>query len=180
MPHHDRRHFLAALAAAGLSAIPGGRLLAAPAGRSARMLDFVHAHTGETLSLPWLVGGAAQPEAQAEADRFLRDFRTGDVHPIDPALLDLLAAVRARLGTAAPFQVLSGYRSRATNEMLRRTRGGQAANSLHLRGRAVDLRIPGIPLSRLRQAGLGLRLGGVGYYPASGFVHLDTGAVRRW
>ncbi len=174
-----RRAFLASLAALGASAVPGRRLLALGRPADVRPLDLVHAHTGETLSLAWVLGGA-DTGLQAQVDRFLRDFRTGEVRPIDPALLDLLAAVRGRLGTGEPFRVISGYRSRATNEMLRRTRGGQAASSLHLVGRAVDLSVPGVPLSRLRDAGLALALGGVGYYPASGFVHLDTGRVRRW
>ena len=176
----SRRAFLASLAAFGASVVPGGRLLAYPGPADVHALDLVHAHTGEALSLPWVMGGGSEPGIRDQVDRFLRDFRTGEVHPIDPALLDLLAAVRRRLGATGPFRVLSGYRSRATNEMLRRTRGGQARNSLHLVGRAVDVSVPGVPLPRLRDTGLALGLGGVGYYPASGFVHLDTGRVRRW
>lgn len=176
----SRRAFLASLGAAGLSLLPGRGLLAEARDDRVHPLDFVHTHTGEALSLGWLIGDPPRPEVQEQVDHFLRDFRNGEEHPIDPALLDILAAVRGRLGATEPFHVISGYRSRATNEMLRRTRGGQAKNSLHLRGQAVDVRLPGVPLARLRDAGLALRRGGVGYYPASDFVHLDTGRVRRW
>jgi uncharacterized protein YcbK (DUF882 family) len=176
----SRRAFLASLGAAGLSVLPGRRLLAESRDDRVRPLDFVHTHTGEELSLGFLAGGPYEPESLERVNRFLRDFRNGEVHPIDPTLLDLLAAVRGRLGSGAPFHVISGYRSPATNEMLRRTRGGQARNSLHLQGKAVDVRLPGVPLVRLRDAGLAVGRGGVGYYPASDFVHLDTGRVRRW
>lgn len=176
----SRRAFLASLGAAGLSVLPGRRLFAESRDDRVHPLDFVHTHTGEALSLGWLIGGPPHPELQRQVDHFLRDFRNGEVHPIDPALLDILAGVRGRLGSAEPFHVISGYRSRATNEMLRRTRGGQARNSLHIQGKAVDIRLPGVPLARLRDAGLALGRGGVGYYPSSDFVHLDTGRVRRW
>lgn len=175
----SRRAFLAALGAAGLAALPARRLFAMASDRRVRLLDLVHTHTGEELSLPWLVGGA-EPRALQQVNHFLRDFRNGEEHPIDPALLDLLSALQGRLGPTEPFHVISGYRSPATNEMLRRTRGGQARNSLHLQGKAVDIRVPGVPLARLRDAGLALGRGGVGYYPRSDFVHLDTGRVRRW
>lgn len=174
-----RRAFLAAVGAAGISALPGRELLAATPD-SVRAIDLVHTHTGEELSLAYFGAGAYRPEALERVNDFLRDFRTGEVHPIDPALLDILAAARGALGADQPFHVISGFRSRATNEMLRRTRGGQARNSLHLAGKAVDVRLPGVRLARLRDAGLALRRGGVGYYAASGFVHLDTGRVRRW
>ncbi len=176
----SRRAFLASLAAAGLSAVPGRRLFAEARDARVRTLDLVHTHTGEELSLAFLAGGPYAPDALDRVNHFLRDFRTGEVHPIDPALLDILATVRGRLGSAEPFHVISGYRSRATNEMLRRTRGGQARNSLHIQGKAVDVRLPGVPLIRLRDAGLAIGRGGVGHYPSSDFVHLDTGRVRRW
>jgi uncharacterized protein YcbK (DUF882 family) len=175
----SRRAFLAALGAAGLAGLPGRELLAATVG-AVRAIDLVHTHTGEELSLAYFGSGAYRPEALDRVNRFLRDFRTGEVRPIDPALLDILSAVRGALGTDQPFHVISGFRSRATNDMLRRTRGGQASNSLHIAGKAVDVRLPGVKLARLRDAGLALGRGGVGYYAASDFVHLDTGQVRRW
>lgn len=174
-----RRAFLAALAGVAAAAVPCRSLLASPA-RDLRELDLLHTHTGETLALAYFAGGGYLPDRLARVDRFLRDFRTGEVHPIDPALLDLLTAVRRRLDTDRPFHVISGYRSPATNAMLRRTRGGQATRSLHLVGKAIDVRLPGVPLAALRDAGHALRLGGVGYYPRSDFVHFDTGRVRRW
>ena len=110
----------------------------------------------------------------------MRDFRNDAVHPIDPHLIDLLAVLRQRLGAHAPIQVLSAYRSPATNAMLASMSEGVATNSLHLQGRAIDIRLPGRPLSAVRRAALVLRGGGVGYYPRSNFVHLDVGSVRRW
>jgi uncharacterized protein YcbK (DUF882 family) len=108
------------------------------------------------------------------------DHRTGTAHRIDPRLLDLLAALRARLGTAEPFEVISGYRSPASNAWLRAATTGVARDSLHVRGMAIDVRVPGRPLADVRAAGLALGGGGVGYYPGSGFVHLDVGRVRTW
>jgi uncharacterized protein YcbK (DUF882 family) len=110
----------------------------------------------------------------------LRDFRTGDVHPIAPGLLDLVTALQARLDTNATVQVVSGYRSPKTNAALHERSDGVASHSLHMVGEAMDLRIPGVELAQLRDAALGLRRGGVGYYPASDFVHVDVGRVRRW
>jgi uncharacterized protein YcbK (DUF882 family) len=145
------------------------------------MLSFVHAHTGESLSVGWRIEGVADPGALRRIDRLLRDVRTGDVHPIDPALLEQLHRVAHLTGTRAPFQVISGYRSGATNQMLRRRGGGGVARaSLHLEGRAIDVRLADVPLSDLRDAARSLALGGVGYYPHDGFVHLDTGRVRAW
>jgi uncharacterized protein YcbK (DUF882 family) len=143
-------------------------------------LSFVHTHTGEALDLVYRKHGQYLTDAMRRIDWLLRDHRTGDVHPIDPALLDLLASVHARVD-AGPrvFEVISGYRSPATNGMLQ-SRGGVASQSLHLSGKAVDVRIPGVALARLRDAALSMKAGGVGYYPKSGFVHIDTGRVRSW
>jgi uncharacterized protein YcbK (DUF882 family) len=147
----------------------------------ADVLSLVHARTGESLSVPWRAGDAPDPQALRRIDRLLRDARTGEVHPIDPALLDQLQRVARLTGARAPFQVVSGFRSPRTNEMLRRTGGGGVARtSLHLEGRAIDVRIADVPLATLRDAALELRAGGVGFYPSDGFVHLDTGRVRAW
>jgi uncharacterized protein YcbK (DUF882 family) len=102
------------------------------------------------------------------------------VHAIDQRLLDLLVTLSGRLGTREPFEVISGYRSPATNAMLAATTGGVAAASLHMAGMAVDIRVPGRPLARVRDAARSLEGGGVGYYPASDFVHVDVGRVRAW
>ncbi|WP_332460900.1 YcbK family protein [Thauera sinica] len=113
-------------------------------------------------------------------DRLLRDFRTGEVQAMDPQLFDILHALRITLG-GGTFEIISAYRSPATNDMLRKTGGGGVAKrSLHMDGRAIDVRLPGVPTTSLRDAAIGLGLGGVGYYPESDFVHIDTGAVRAW
>lgn len=154
----------------------------APAARSTepRTLAFYHTHTGERLRLTYAENGAHIPAALREIDRFLRDFRTGDVHVIDPRLLDVLYQLRGRAGGRGTFEIISGYRSPGTNEMLRSKSSGVATHSLHMEGKAVDVRLSGVPTSHLREAALALHAGGVGYYPASDFVHVDTGRVRQW
>ena len=116
--------------------------------------------------------------ALGQVNSFLRDFRTREVHDIDPKLLDLLHRLAGELDAAEPYHVISGYRSPRTNSALRSKSGGVAKYSLH--GKAIDIRIPGVPLARVREAALDLKLGGVGYYPGSDFVHVDTGRVRAW
>lgn len=145
-----------------------------------RSLSFVHTHTGETLSCVYYQKGGYDPVTLTRVNHFLRDFRTGEVHTIDPGVLDILFAVRSRAGRDDPFHVISGYRSAATNAFLRSHSSGVAKHSLHMEGRAIDVRLPGIPTRKLRDIGLAMQRGGVGYYPASDFVHLDTGRVRFW
>ena len=163
----------------------GAALLAAPAAAWARpserrSLAFVNTHTGETLSCVYFAAGHYDPTALGRVNHFLRDFRTGDVHPIDPGVLDILFALRTRADRDDPFHVISGYRSPRTNALLRSRSHGVSAHSLHMQGRAIDVRLPGYPTRKLREIALGMRRGGVGYYPASDFVHLDTGRVRFW
>jgi uncharacterized protein YcbK (DUF882 family) len=110
----------------------------------------------------------------------LRDHRTGQVHPIAPSLLDLVADLRDRTGVSGPVQVISGYRSPQTNAGLQKAGSGVATRSLHMDGKALDIRIPGLELTRLRDAALAMQRGGVGFYPESNFVHVDIGRVRRW
>ena len=110
----------------------------------------------------------------------LRDHRTGDVHPIDPQLLDLLTHLQQSVDSARAFEVISGYRSPKTNAMLASNSGGVARKSLHMQGMAIDIRLPGKRLKDLRAAALSLEAGGVGYYPSSDFVHVATGRVRSW
>ena len=156
----------------------GARLLAQS--RDVRGLKFVHLHTGERLAVDYFERGGYLPDALGTVNHFLRDFRTGDVHDIDPKLLDLLHLVTGVTGSTSPYQVISGYRSPATNQILRQQSEGVAVGSLHMVGQAIDMRLADVPLPKLQSAALTLQLGGVGYYPASDFVHVDTGRVRRW
>jgi uncharacterized protein YcbK (DUF882 family) len=175
-----RRLLLVRAAAIAAPALLLSRKSAAAVPR-ADVLSFVHTHTGESLSVGWRAEGAVDPLALRRIDRLLRDVRTGEVHPIDPALLDQLHRIARMTSTRAPFQVVSGFRSPRTNEMLRRTgAGGVARTSLHLQGRAIDVRLADVPLATLRDAARELRAGGVGSYPSDRFVHLDTGRVRAW
>jgi uncharacterized protein YcbK (DUF882 family) len=174
-----RRRFLGI---AGAAAFVG---FAAPAEaasflRRPRQLAFDNLHTGERLKTVYWENGRYLPEAMHDINWLLRDFRADLVHPIDHRLLDLLTALHGRLDTREPFEVISGYRSPQTNAMLRATTDGVAQNSLHMQGMAIDIRVPGRHLRYLRNAALQLRRGGVGYYPHSDFVHVDTGRVRTW
>jgi uncharacterized protein YcbK (DUF882 family) len=173
----SRRDFMASVAIA-LPMFGAPRLKA----RSAvvRVLRFDHLHTGERLSIEYFSEGAYLPDALASINHVLRDFRTSEVHTIDTGLLDLLHDLTGLVESTRPFQVISGYRSPATNEMLRHHSEGVAAGSLHMKGQAIDIRLADVPLIHLRNAALSLRLGGVGFYPASDFVHVDTGRVRTW
>ncbi|HUH93852.1 MAG TPA: DUF882 domain-containing protein [Casimicrobiaceae bacterium] len=179
--HPVRRRLLAcgaALVAAPMLAIsPKTR-----AGTAPRRLAFENLHTGETLALVYAAGDRYLATALASVRQFLRDFRNGETHAIDPVLLDQLHTLAAATATRAPFQVISGYRSPATNAMLRREGHGVANASLHLKGQAIDIRLADVALEHLRDAALSLRAGGVGYYPSadSNFVHIDTGRVRHW
>lgn len=163
-----------------MSLFAPGPLLASEAG--ARTLAFDNIHTGEKLKIDYWVDGKYLPDALAEVNHVLRDFRTGEVHPIAPALLDLLVILRARLETAQPVSVISGYRSPLTNARLRgeREHSGVASRSLHMQGMAMDIRVPGRSLASVHTAALAQRGGGVGYYPTSDFVHVDVGRVRTW
>jgi uncharacterized protein YcbK (DUF882 family) len=147
-----------------------------------RSLAFDNIHTGERLKVDYWRNGQYLPDALSEVNHVLRDFRTGEVHPIASDLLDLLVALRARLESSEPVSVISGYRSPLTNAMLRGEHGhsGVATKSLHMQGMAIDIRIAGRSLAALHNAALTLRGGGVGYYPASDFVHVDVGRVRTW
>ncbi|HVC11120.1 MAG TPA: DUF882 domain-containing protein [Burkholderiales bacterium] len=165
----------------GLALLPLA-LLASPAraARTApRRISFYHTHTGERLKATYFEGGRYLPDALRAIDHLLRDFRTGQVHAIDRRLLDQLAALDACCG-GGTFEVISGYRSSATNELLRETTSGVAAHSLHLAGRAIDVRLSGFDTAKLRAAAIAARRGGVGFYPRSDFVHLDTGRYRTW
>lgn len=145
-----------------------------------RRLALRNLHTPESIELEFYRGGAYIPSALAAAQVFLRDYRNGEQHPIDPPLLDILYEVAQRLGVDPVFGVISGYRSPQTNERLRERSSGVARHSLHLEGRAIDVRLEGVDCTDLAAGGLALSRGGVGYYRKSDFVHLDTGALRSW
>jgi uncharacterized protein YcbK (DUF882 family) len=167
----------------GASALLGATLLPETvfaAARPARTLAFEHLHTGERLRVTYYKNGVYDRRALQQVNHLLRDFMTGDTHPIEPGLLDYLYRVQASLDRDAPFQIISGYRSPATNAYLRKTSSGVASKSLHMEGRAIDVRLPGVRIARLRETAADLRCGGVGFYPASQFVHLDTGKFRQW
>jgi uncharacterized protein YcbK (DUF882 family) len=145
-----------------------------------RTLGFFNTHTHETLKVCYFDGDGYRPEALNKINFILRDYRADEILPIDPLLLDQLFALKSRIHPRTPFHVISGYRSPATNAMLRRTTTGVARTSFHTRGRAIDIRLPGYSTRRLRNLSIKLKAGGVGYYPKSDFVHLDTGQVRSW
>ena len=174
----DRRRVLAA--GLGLAAPTLGASAAAASASAPRSLSLLNLHTGERLSATYFEGGRYLPDALAALDRVLRDHRTGEVHPIAPGLLDLVSGLSGQLGGSGAVQVISGYRSPVTNAALHARSSGVATRSLHMQGLAMDIRVPGAPLERLRDSALALGKGGVGYYPDSNFVHVDVGRVRRW
>ncbi len=145
-----------------------------------RSLSFYNTHTGERLTSAYWDKGKYLKEALADINYLLRDYRTGDIKKIDPALLDLLYALKNKLKTSKPFHIISGYRSPKTNTMLSKDSNGVAKNSQHLYGKAVDIRLPECGIENLHRAAVNLRAGGVGYYPDSNFVHVDVGQVRYW
>lgn len=158
------------------AALPG--LATASAGQP-RRLRFSHCHTSEKLDVIYSEDGSYLPDALDEINGLLRDFRSGEVYPIDTGLLDALHDLQARTGGSV-YEIISAYRSPSTNEMLRKTGGGVAKRSYHMRGMAMDVRLRGVDTAQLRKAALALKAGGVGYYPKSDFIHLDTGRVRFW
>lgn len=178
----SRRAFLTSLAAGVplLALAPASFASPLETTLASRALHFAHTHTGERLEVEYFTQGSYVPDALTTVNHFLRDFRTGDVHDIDAGLLDLLHTLTELTGTSKPFQVISGYRSPHTNTLLRQRSEGVAAGSLHMQGQAIDIRLADVPLPKLRSAALAVRRGGVGFYPASDFVHVDTGRVRTW
>ncbi|MEX1128360.1 MAG: DUF882 domain-containing protein [Vicinamibacterales bacterium] len=181
----NRRSFIGFGAVAAAAALTPLRAQAAPVAKKApvRSLSFFNTHTGERLKTTYCCDGAYEPEALKQINHILRDWRVDKVKPIDPKLLDLLHELSGTLETDSPYHIISGYRSPDTNATLR-TKGGAhtgvASQSLHMVGKAIDIRVPGVKLDHLRGAARSLKLGGVGFYPSSNFVHVDTGRVRFW
>jgi uncharacterized protein YcbK (DUF882 family) len=174
--HLDRRRFVRAVAIFGLAPLAAAYGL--PPDR--RSLSFVHTHTGETLSTVYFQDGNYLAPSLEHVNHLLRDFRTNEVHSIDPGVLDILFDVQAQAHHAGPFEVISGYRSPQTNAALRSQSSAVAEHSLHMEGRAIDVRLRGFPTAKLRDIAIALHRGGVGFYAASDFVHMDTGRVRTW
>jgi uncharacterized protein YcbK (DUF882 family) len=181
--HHrlTRRRFLHLGALAAATCLPCPVLaLERTSQRFERSLDLYHVHTGESLSTVYWIKGHYLPGALREINYVLRDHHADHVQPIDPPLLDLLYTIEKIVGLRAALHVLSAYRSPTTNAMLRLYYSGVAEHSMHLEGKAVDVRFSGSDLQRVRRLATDLQWGGVGYYPWAGFVHLDTGPVRSW
>ena len=144
-------------------------------------LHLFHTHTLKHLDIVYRHGDKYDPEALEQLNQYLRDHRTGTVHEYDPRVFDLLHDLTAALGHPdAEIDVLCGYRTPWSNEYLRTHGHGVARHSLHMQAMAIDIRVPGVSTSKLRNTALALQRGGVGYYPDSGFVHVDVGRVRRW
>jgi uncharacterized protein YcbK (DUF882 family) len=174
-----RRRFLVGSLGAAAAVMGRGRSAAATA-LPAHRLEFYHVHTAEKLAITYREHGALIPDALIEVNRYLRDFRTDQIHDIDVELLDTLHALYTTFDGRGNFEVISGYRSPRTNAALRHATTGVAENSLHIQGRAIDVRLTSAKTTALRDAALALRIGGVGYYAESNFVHVDTGNVRAW
>lgn len=176
---HNRRHFLqlgfgAAVALAMPSAF--ATVMKSPE----RKLSLLNLHTGENVNATYWAEGQYQTSELRAINHVLRDHRTGDVIDMDSDLIDLLNILHHNMDGKQAFHVISGYRSAKTNAMLNKKSSGVAKKSLHMQGRAIDIRLPGRQLASLRKAALQLHAGGVGYYPKSDFIHIDTGRVRHW
>ncbi len=176
-----RRQFLCNTAGIALAvSLPESLYAAVTPVPAYKELSLYNLHTEEKLALRYFEQGSYVTGALREISYLLRDHRTGDVLAMDPMLLDLLYDLKGVLATEQPIQVISGYRSPKTNALLHQHSQGVATKSLHMQGKAIDIRIPGISSATIRKAAMSLAQGGVGYYPSSGFVHVDTGSVRAW
>lgn len=145
-----------------------------------RTLRLFNTHTGESLRSIFWAEGQFVPDALKDINKLLRDHRNNTISQIDPQLMLLLDSVSSRFGGTDVLHVISGYRSPESNRKLAAASGGVAKHSMHLEGKAIDIRLPGRDLAQLHKAALAVRGGGVGYYPSSQFVHMDTGRVRNW
>lgn len=172
------------LAAAGAAALLAGAALtrATAAPPDTRTISLRNIHTDETLTVEYMRRGRHVPEAMKQINWIMRDWRKDETTRMDPELIDLIWEVHNELGSKEAINIISAFRSRATNDMLRKTVGGQAAESRHISGQAADVQFPDVPLKQLRYSALIRERGGVGYYPTSGtpFVHIDTDRVRAW
>ena len=181
-PFWTRRRLLAtSLAATGAAVLARPRVaLGAATADAPRWIELLNTPPGESLSLAWHAGRALAPGALSDLGHLLRDHRANEQHAIDPGLYEQMTAVALAAGRDARFEVISGYRSSGTNARLAAASAGVARRSLHMDGRAIDVRLKGATCTRVRDIALALACGGVGFYRKSDFVHLDTGRVRSW
>jgi len=154
--------------------------LAKPAQPAERVLRLQNLHTGESLKATYWAEGRYIAEELKALNRVLRDHRSNEIYTMDQSLFDMLYLLQQQVAGNGTYHVISGYRSPATNAMLNSKSSGVAKRSLHMQGRAIDIRMPGVELTQLRQAAMDMKAGGVGYYPRSGFIHVDTGRTRFW
>lgn len=177
---YSRRNFLGMAGLAGLALNSPLALASNSKPKGSKILTMRNLHTNEKVSCTYWIEGEYQFEALQEVNACLRDHRTGDVTQIDPLLLDQVHNLTRNMEYSGEIHIISGYRSPKTNAMLNKTSSGVAKKSLHMQGRAIDLRLPRKQLSQVRKAALAQHNGGVGYYPKSNFLHLDTGRTRQW
>ncbi|PIW59590.1 DUF882 domain-containing protein [Shewanella sp. CG12_big_fil_rev_8_21_14_0_65_47_15] len=175
-----RRQLLLGLSGVALCSLIPSKAIASRSTQGIRELSLYNRHTGERNDGSYWVDGQYQSEVLADFSHLLRDHRQNVAAPMDKRLFDLLYTLRSTLNVDDEIHVISGYRSPKTNAMLANKSGGVAKKSYHMRGMAMDIAIPSVNLKTLRDAALSLKLGGVGYYPKSGFVHVDCGPVRHW
>ncbi len=176
----SRRHFLkvaggSIVVASGIPSIAQASYPDKP-----RHLVMNNLHTGESVESRYFNGIDYNEGELSRLDHLCRDFRRNEVHPMDRRLFDQISTIQSLLGTDAEVQVISGYRSPATNEALRSKSNGVAKKSFHMLGQAMDFRLDGVDLKQVREAAISLKAGGVGFYPRSNFLHIDTGPVRNW
>lgn len=177
MKNPSRRQFLVAAAATAVAATTAPAFAKASADRALSMRNL---HTGEFLSTAFWAGGDYLSSGLKQFNKLLRDHRADEITRMDPRLFDLVYRLKEKVSHSGEIEIISGYRSAKTNALLRARSRGVARRSYHTRGMAMDLRMPGVSLANLRKAAIELRLGGVGYYPKSDFVHVDVGPIRRW
>ncbi len=176
-PAVSRRTFLTTALAAPLLATP---VVSLASGLEQRSVSFVHTHTGEQLTATYFRAGKYDPMSLTRVNYLLRDFRSSEVAAMDPGLLDILFDLKVMADRDSPFEIISGFRSPATNARLRAKSGGVAEKSLHMQARALDIRLTGFSTKKLQQLAMSLQRGGVGFYNSSNFIHVDTGRVRYW
>ena len=174
-----RKAILTGIVTLGATCLPGVSF-ATLLKNNPRELNLNNLHTGEELLTRYFDGENYQRSEMKKINHFCRDFRQNEIQNMDKGLFDQLSAIQKTIGCNNQIHVISGYRSPATNKMLSANSSGVAKKSLHMLGRALDFRLEGVPLSEVRKAALSLKAGGVGYYPKSNFLHIDTGRFRSW
>jgi uncharacterized protein YcbK (DUF882 family) len=180
-PHLSRRSFLLK----STQIVLGLGVVSVPAISCAKVLEnrslsFFHTRTQQELNITYASGKTYNSKALTQINQFLRDYQTGQVHVIDPKLLDILWALQEEMGCKGVYEVISGYRSPKTNKGLKRCGGRVASHSLHMKGQAIDIQFSGAKIAQIHQCAMAMQSGGIGYYPKDGFVHLDSGEFRTW